>query len=81
MDGRSLRWCWSACCARSSTTRAWICRCDGLFELLGDIREMLMLFPPQGRGGEATVRTSITALSPEQRSLYDALALERYASR
>jgi len=52
-----------------------------LFELLGDIREMLMLFPPQGRGGEATVRTSITALSPEQRSLYDALALERYASR
>jgi len=52
-----------------------------VFELLGDIREMLMLSPPQGRGGEATVRTSITALSPEQRSLYDALALERYASR
>ena len=52
-----------------------------MLELLGDIREMLMFFPPQGRGGEATVRTSITALSPEQRSLYDALALERYASR
>jgi transposase len=52
-----------------------------MLELLGDIREMLVFFPPQGRGGEATVRSSITALSPEQRSLYDALALERYASR
>jgi len=52
-----------------------------MLELLGDIREMLVFFPPQGRGREATVRTSITALSPEQQSLYDTLALERYASR
>lgn len=51
-----------------------------MLELLGDIREMVMFFPPQGRGGKATVRTSITTMSPEQRALYDALDLERYVS-
>jgi hypothetical protein len=81
MDGTSLRWCWSACCRRELHNKGIDLSMRRMLELLGDIREMLMFFPPQGRGGEATVRSSITALSPEQRSLYDALALERYASR
>jgi len=52
-----------------------------MLELLGDIRELVMLFPAQVRGGKATIRTSITAMSPEQRELYQALDLERYTSR
>ena len=52
-----------------------------MLELLGDIRELVMLFPPQVRGGKAAMRTSITAMSPQQRELYETLDLERYASR
>jgi len=52
-----------------------------ILELLGDIREMVMIFPPQTRGGKAAIRTSISAMSPEQRELYEVLALNRYASR
>lgn len=52
-----------------------------MLELLGDIREMVMIFPPQARGGEAAIRTSISAMSPEQRELYEVLDLNRYTSR
>jgi len=52
-----------------------------MLELLGDIRELVMVFPPQVRGGKAAIRTTITAMSPEQRELYEVLALNRYASR
>lgn len=52
-----------------------------MLDLLSEIRELVMLFPPRGRGGEVAIRTSITAMSPEQRELYDTLDLERYASR
>jgi len=52
-----------------------------MLELLGDIQEMVMIFPPQARGGNPTIRTSISALSPEQRELYEILDLARYASR
>ena len=52
-----------------------------MLELLGDIRELMMFFPPQVRGGKAAIRTSISAMSPQQRELYQILALERYASR
>lgn len=52
-----------------------------MLELLGNIRELVMLFPPQVRGGKAAIRTSITAMSPEQRQLYETLDLQRYASR
>jgi len=52
-----------------------------ILELLGDIREMVMIFPPQTRGGKAAIRTSISAMSPEQRELYEVLDLNRYISR
>jgi hypothetical protein len=51
-----------------------------ILELLGDIREMVMIFPPQTRGSKAAIRTWISAMSPEQRELYEVLALNRYAS-
>jgi len=47
-------------------------------ELLGDIREMTMIFPPQARGGKLAIRTSISAMSPEQRELHELLGLNRY---
>ncbi len=52
-----------------------------MLELLGDIRELSLLFPPPGRGGKPVLRTSLTALSPAQRELYEVLHLERYVSR
>jgi hypothetical protein len=51
-----------------------------MFELLGDIREMVMIFPPQARGGKPVLRTSITTMSPKQRELYEVLDLQRYTS-
>jgi transposase len=51
-----------------------------ILEQLDDIREMVMVFPPQGRDREPTVRTALTQMSAEQRQLYDALGLDRYAS-
>jgi transposase len=51
-----------------------------ILQQLDDIREMVMVFPPQGRDREPTVRTALTQMSPEQRQLYDALGLDRYAS-
>ena len=52
-----------------------------MLELLGDIREMAMIFPPQARGGKTAIRTSISAMSPQQRELYEVLDLNRYAFR
>ena len=49
-----------------------------MLKLLGDIREMTMIFPPQARGGKPAIRTSISAMSPEQRELYELLGLNRY---
>ena len=51
-----------------------------MLELLGDIQEMVMIFPPQVRGGNPTIRTSLSAMSPEQRELYELLGLNQYAS-
>jgi transposase len=51
-----------------------------ILELLGGIKEVTMLFPPEGDpDGEPVSRTSLTALSAEQRQLYEALDLRRYA--
>jgi len=52
-----------------------------MFELLGDIREMVMIFPAQDASGKPAIRTSLSAMSPEQRELYEVLDLGRYASR
>jgi transposase len=51
-----------------------------ILELLNDIREMAMIFPPQGPGRKPTIRTSLTKMSPEQRQIYEALGLDRYTS-
>lgn len=51
-----------------------------MFELLGDIREMALIFPPRVRGGKPVLRTSITTMSPKQRELYEVLDLQRYTS-
>ena len=50
-------------------------------DLLEDIREMTMIFPEENAGDRPTVRTSLSAMSPEQRELYEILDLDRYASR
>lgn len=52
-----------------------------MLDLLGDIREMTMIFPEEKIGGKPTIRTSLSAMSPEQRELYAVLDLDRYASR
>lgn len=52
-----------------------------ILELLGDIREMTMIFPGENTGGKPAIRTSLSALSPAQRELYEILDLDRYASR
>ncbi|MFC1707658.1 transposase, partial [Planctomycetota bacterium] len=49
-------------------------------ELLGSIRETMMVFPPEGKRREPTLRTSTTKMSAEERRLYEALDLGRYAS-
>jgi len=51
-----------------------------IIELLGGIKEVTMLFPPEDRPDkEPVTKTSITALDADQRELYDALELKRYA--
>lgn len=51
-----------------------------ILERLGEIREMVMIFPPEGRGRTPTVRTALTQLSPAHRQLYEALNLDRYTT-
>ena len=51
-----------------------------ILDLLGGIREMMMIFPPERRGGSPTVRTSLSKMSPLQRKMFKALKLARYAS-
>ena len=51
-----------------------------IIELLSGIKEVTMLFPAEkDTDREPVSRTTITALSAEQRQLYDALDLQRYA--
>lgn len=49
-------------------------------ELLAGIREMVMVFPPQEKGAEPSLRTSLTRMSTQQRQIFAALHLERYSS-
>ncbi|MDA2926115.1 IS1634 family transposase [Acidobacteria bacterium AH-259-O06] len=51
-----------------------------MLELLADIREMVMLFPPEGARREPSIRTALTAMTAEQRRIYEALNLQRYTS-
>ncbi|MEX0708937.1 MAG: IS1634 family transposase [Woeseia sp.] len=49
-----------------------------MLELLGSIREIVTVFPPAEGESEPQLRTTLSAMSPEQRSLFDALELGRY---
>ena len=51
-----------------------------MLELLGDIREIATVYPPEGKRREPTIRTSVSAMTPEQRQLFDALDVRRYTS-
>ena len=52
-----------------------------ILEMLGTIREVSTIFPPQGPQTEPTLRTSLTRMSPEQHALFEALNLKRYTTR
>jgi transposase len=49
-----------------------------LLEQLGQIREVGVLYPPQGKRRTPTVQMVVSTMSTEQRALYDALDLGRY---
>jgi transposase len=49
-----------------------------MMELLGTIREVVMVFPPDDGQSDPTLRTTLTAMSAEQRALFQALELGRY---
>jgi len=51
-----------------------------MLETLGNIREVVTLFPPQDQETEPTLRTSLTHMSPEQHALFKALGLKRYTA-
>jgi transposase len=50
----------------------------GLLGDLGKIREVGVVYPPPGKGGEPTLKTTMSRMSPEQRTLFDVLDLGRY---
>lgn len=49
-----------------------------MLELLGSIREVVTIFPPAAGQAEPQLRTTLSAMSDEQRALFDALDLGRY---
>lgn len=51
-----------------------------MLELLGSIREIVTVFPPADGEIEPQLRTTLSAMSVEQRALFDALDLGRYTA-
>ena len=51
-----------------------------MLEVLGQIREVITVFPPQAGDTEPTMRTSLTRMTEQQRSLFEALDLKRYTT-
>ncbi len=51
-----------------------------MVQSLAQIREMVMIFPPPKGSDEPIMRTCLTAMTSQQRRLYDALDLSRYTS-
>lgn len=45
---------------------------------LSRIREVGVIFPPQGKKRKPTIKARLSTLSDEQRALYETLGLERY---
>lgn len=51
-----------------------------LLELLGTIREVVTVYPPAPGQTEPILRTSLIALSADQRALFKVLHLDRYTA-
>jgi transposase len=51
-----------------------------MLDLLGSIREIVTVFPPADGDTEPQLRTTLSAMSAEQRALFDALDLGRYTA-
>jgi len=51
-----------------------------LLEQLGAVREVALLYPPAARQRKPVLHTTLSAMSEEQRALYQALDLQRYQS-
>ena len=45
---------------------------------LSQIREVGVIFPPQGKQRKPTIKTTLSTLSDDQRTMYETLGLERY---
>jgi len=52
-----------------------------LLDELGSIHEVGIVYPPQIDQELPTIQTTLSQMTEEQRSLYEALNLERYCSR
>lgn len=52
-----------------------------LLEELGTIREVGILYPPQTGKEEPTIQITLSQMSEDQRTLYEALNLQRYCSQ
>src|SRR5215469_2419761 len=52
----------------------------GLLDALGQIREVCVVYPAAESGEEPTIQITMTELTEEQRTLYEALDLGRYRS-
>ena len=53
----------------------------GLLDDLGKIREVAVVYPPARKGAEPTMKTTLSRMTPEQSTLFKALALGRYVSQ
>jgi transposase len=51
-----------------------------MIECLSDIREMTMFFPSEDGTGKPTMKTALSKMTEEQKQIYQALKLDRYAS-
>ena len=45
---------------------------------LGKIQEVVVIYPPEGRKRKPTAKITVSAMTDEQRALYETLALSRY---
>ena len=49
-----------------------------LLDELGKIREVGVVYPPQGKKKTPTIQMTLSEMSKDQRGLYEALDLRRY---
>ncbi len=51
-----------------------------ILDQLAKIREVGVVFAPEGRKRKPTIKTTLSAMTDDQKALYDALDLSRYLS-